>query len=92
MIKNEFTILLDEIIKEEIDILEEIIKEEIEPLADFGSPEKVLGKKYEEWNREDFKKARAIFRNDEDATNWLVKKQVDRVKAKEESVNLMEEV
>jgi Txe/YoeB family toxin of Txe-Axe toxin-antitoxin module len=35
-----------EFVKEQVD---EFIKENIKPIADVGSPEKLIGKKYEEW-------------------------------------------
>ncbi len=37
--------------------LERLQTEVLDPLADVGSPEKVIGKKYEDWTPEDMQKA-----------------------------------
>jgi len=91
-IKNEFTDIIDEVLKEHLEILEEIIKEEIEPLKDFGSPEKLLGKKYDEWTTEDFQKANAIYGQQDSYQNWKIKKRDEGVTKMEEEVKRLEEV
>jgi len=48
-----FTRALDEVIVEDLRALDEVIKEDIEALADIGSPEKLIGKKYNEWTPQD---------------------------------------
>lgn len=89
VVKSEFSDMIDQIIYEEIAIIDEVIKEEIIPLIEMlGSPEKVIGKPYEEWTVEDHKRATAIYTNissediQDKALNWLVKKEMDRVEQK----------
>jgi len=48
-----FTKALEQVIAEDLRALDEVIKEDIEALADIGSPEKLIGKKYEEWTQQD---------------------------------------
>jgi len=50
---NEWIDLVDETIQEALDDADAYIKEYIEPIADIGNPEKILGKKYKDWTRED---------------------------------------
>jgi len=49
MKKSEFAQMVDEIVQQQIDVADEYIKEVIDEIADVGSPEKLIGKKYEEW-------------------------------------------
>ena len=59
---TELTEVSDEVLEEDLAILDEFIKEEFEPLIrSIPAPEKLLGKKYEEWTPEDFAQAQAIY-------------------------------
>ena len=48
-----FTEAVKELIEFDLQVMDEFIEEEIEALADIGNPEKLLGKKYEEWTPQD---------------------------------------
>ena len=54
-----------EMMKEEIalfmDAMNEVIEEDIEPLLDFGNPEKVIGKPYDDWSRQELQRASQIY-------------------------------
>ena len=45
--------MIAELLKEDMALVEELFEEEIKPLTDLGDPEKLLGKKYEQWTQED---------------------------------------
>lgn len=53
MKQRDFGELADEVIDFKLRIADRFIKEYIEPLLDVGSPEKLIKKKYEEWNDAD---------------------------------------
>ena len=52
---------IEELISEAMPIVDQFIEEVVDELANVGSPEKVLDKKYEDWTPEDFQKAQFIF-------------------------------
>lgn len=82
--------VIKRVIDKRLDYIEKVVKDIVEPVADIGHPEKVLGKRYEEWNREDFMKAKAIYRTDEDALNWLTKKNLQQIQQLEDDVKELE--
>lgn len=88
-VKSEFTKLVDEVIQANLDVVKEYMAE-LEELFDFGNPEQVIGKKYEAWNQEDFKKAKAIWGNDPDITNWIARKEIKKTERLEQEVLDME--
>ena len=47
--KSEMVEAIDEVVAEGLEAIDAIIAEEVDPIADIGSPEKVLGKKVEDW-------------------------------------------
>lgn len=61
MKETNLTKAVAELVEIKLKALDVIMKELIEPLADVGSPERVLGKKYEDWTEEDFLKASQIY-------------------------------
>jgi hypothetical protein len=55
----------DSALKQQINLtmkaLDKVISDVVEPLSSVGSPEKVLGKAYEQWDITDFEKAKLIY-------------------------------
>ena len=49
MKQDQLTKVMDEVITLTLQAMDEVIEEVIEPIADIGSLEKLIGKKYEEW-------------------------------------------
>lgn len=47
--KNEFTKIIDDVVAFKMDMADEYIKEVVDTIGDVGSPESLIGKKYEEW-------------------------------------------
>ena len=92
MIETPFTRMAEKVIDKKLKVAQKFYDEKIAPLTDFGNPEKLLGKKYEEWDTMDFKKAKAIYGNDEEIRTWLLKKERDRVRKLETEVSMLEGV
>ena len=55
--------LIAEMIEEDLAILDELIEEEIKPLADLGDPEKLIGKKIEDWTQQDMMVLAQLYMN-----------------------------
>jgi len=89
MIKSEFTKLVNDVIKLHLEVAKEYI-EELKDMFDFGNPEQVLKKPYEQWGVEEFKVAKAIWGNDPDITRWIARKKIRQVEKLEEEVKEME--
>ena len=59
----------------------------IKPLEDIGSPEKLVGRKYEEWTSEDRKRLIAIYGTDKNPlTDLIFKKDYEGLLAEEAQV------
>jgi len=56
-----FTIALKQVIEEDLRAIDEIIAEDIDVLADIGNPEKLIGKKYEEWTPQDLQMLMGVY-------------------------------
>lgn len=78
---TELTDVAAEVLGEDLAILDEFIEEEIEPLLAVGSPEKLLGKKYEEWTPGDFAQAQAIY--GEKLDDFIARKKINEMYALE---------
>ena len=50
---SEFSKLVDSVIAEDLPVITKIVDEIVEDITDFGSPEKLIGKPYEEWTPQD---------------------------------------
>lgn len=59
--ESEMVALIKEVITETLEAVKEVYDEEIAPLVKFGSPEKVMEAKYEDWTPEQLEMARFIF-------------------------------
>lgn len=69
---SDWTVLVEEAIKETLDAAEAYVKEFIKPIADVGNPEKVMGKPYEEWTEQDKMTAGEIYGPDSEVLNRFI--------------------
>jgi hypothetical protein len=61
MNKSEFASMVDDVIKGNLEIADEYIKDVIDEIGDIGSPEKLIGKVYEDWSPEDLQRLVGIY-------------------------------
>lgn len=61
MKKNIFTQAVDEVIKLKMEIADEYVDEVIDAIGDIGSPEKLIGKKYEDWTPQDLQRVANVY-------------------------------
>jgi hypothetical protein len=61
MAKSEFVTAVDEVVQMKLDVADEYIKEVIDAIGDIGSPEKLIGKKYEDWTPEDLQRLAGVY-------------------------------
>jgi hypothetical protein len=72
MKETDLTQAISDVIEEDIPIWEQFFDEYIAPLGVVGTPEAVLGKKYEEWTPQDIQVAASIF--PDEIEDFLAKK------------------
>ncbi len=78
---------IDRYIDLEMRVVDRFIKEFIEPLADIGNPEKLIGKKYEEWMPEDFQRLGQIYGAEPNAlSRFIAKKEIGKLEILEAEV------
>ena len=75
---------LQDVIDKEIDrvlkVYEDFKKKEIDPIAQLGSPEKIIGRPYKQWNEKDKQLLREVYiYSPEDLEEFITKKEVDAV-------------
>ena len=82
---TELTEIIDEVIALKIDVANEFIEENIEPLTEFGNPEKLMKKPYEEWTPQDLMVLARIYGNDPDSplSKLIFKKEYEKVRQME---------
>jgi hypothetical protein len=80
---SEYIDLVNEVLKEELEVIQEVITEDIEPLVKFGSPEKLIGKPYEFWTPVDKQLLAQIYGNDPNSplVKLIVSKEFDKLQA-----------
>ena len=79
---TELTELTEEVIELKIDVANEYIKEVIEPLTEFGNPEKLMKKPYEQWTPQDLMVLARIYGNDPDSplSKLIFRKEYEKVR------------
>ena len=79
---TEFTKVVADLIKEDLAIIDEIIEEDIEVLADVGNPEKLIGKKYSDWDTNDFQLLAQAYGTSENSllSKFIFKREYEEVK------------
>jgi len=66
MNKSNFANSVDDIIKMKMEVVDEYIKDIVDEIGDIGSPEKLIGKKYEEWTPEDLQRLAGVYGEGDD--------------------------
>lgn len=86
MKQTPLTLAIDRAIEIKLKAVDRIIKELIEPLADVGNPEKLIGKKYEDWTEDDLNMLSKIYGTNEPnlLSNLIFRKTYEEVKQMEE--------
>ncbi len=67
MKNNIFTENVDEIVKLKMDVADEYISEVVDAIGDVGSPEKLIGKRYEDWTPQDLQLLAGIYGDSPDS-------------------------
>jgi len=80
MKETPFTEAMKELIEFDIAIMDEFISEEIELLEDIGNPEKLIGKKYEDWTPQDLQMLTQVYGDDSALTNLIFKREYETVR------------
>lgn len=74
---------VDRLIELKLRAVDRYVEECVSGLADFGNPETLLGKPFEEWTPYDRQLVDFFYADDERYKMWLVKKDLERVQALE---------
>jgi hypothetical protein len=61
MATSEFVKAVDEVIQAQLEVIDEYIKDVVDKIGDIGSPEKLIGKKYEDWTPEDLQRMAGVY-------------------------------
>ncbi len=82
MKSNSFTELVDEVVKLKMEIADEYIDEVVDTIGDVGSPEKLIGKRYENWTPLDFQTLAQIYGDKPDSplSKLIFDKEYEKVK------------
>ena len=88
MKETPFTRAVDEVIKLKLKAADAYIEEIIEPLSDVGNPEKLIGKKYEDWMPADRQLLARVYGTQEPnpLSNLIFNKEYKKVKELEEEI------
>ena len=78
--------IAQELTQKILNVADEFIEQIIEPIGDIGSPEKIVGKKYEEWTSADLLRLGAIYGPEPNAlSEFIFNKEYKILKELEES-------
>ena len=82
-----FVEVAKELIEQDYTVIDEFIKESIEPIADVGSPAKLIGKPYTDWTPADLNQAVAIYGPASKVLEqYIAREQINQMHAYEEAV------
>jgi len=86
--EHKFVKATREVIALKMRAIDEYIEEIIEPLADIGNPEKLIGKKYEEWTPQDRALLSQVYGTNEPnvLSDFIFRKEYKNVLSLEESL------
>ena len=81
MKQTPLTLAINRAIQIKLKAVDRLMKELVEPLEDVGNPEKLIGKKYEDWTAEDLNLLSKIYGTKEPnlLSNLLERKLIDEV-------------
>ena len=85
MNKSNFATSVDDIIKMKMEVVDEYINDIVDEIGDIGSPEKLIGKKYETWTPEDLQRLAGVYGQGDDTplAKLIFNKEYEKVKALE---------
>lgn len=87
MIETLLTKAIDKAISQKLEAVDIVLEQLIEPLGELGNPEKLIGKKYEEWTPEEIQRLGQIYGKEPNPLSRLiVNKTYERVKKLEQEV------
>ena len=88
MKETQLTKIVAELIEEDLAVMDEIIAEDIDALGDIGNPEKLIGKKYEEWTPQDLQMLGQVYGGQEPnrLSKFIFNKEYGKVKELEEEI------
>jgi len=88
MKETQLTKIVAKLIEEDLAVMDEIVEEDIEALGDIGNPEKLIGKKYEEWTPQDLQMLGQVYGNQEPnrLSKFIFNKEYSKVKELEEEI------
>jgi hypothetical protein len=84
-----FTEAVDDIVALKMRVVDEYIKDTVEPIVkSIGSPESLIGKKYEEWTPQDFQLLSTVYGTGDDSPlgKLIFNKEYDKLKKLEAEV------
>lgn len=86
MKETDFTKMVNEVIELKLKAVDAYIEEIVEPLAEVGNPEKLMGKKYEEFTPQDLQMLAQVYGQNEPnpLSDLIFKKSYEEVKKLEE--------
>ncbi|GAG79398.1 unnamed protein product [marine sediment metagenome] len=81
MKETPFTRAVDEVVELKLKAVDAYIEEVIEPLSDVGNPEKLIGKKYEDWTPVDRQLLIRVYGTNEPnpLSNLIFRKEYEKV-------------
>jgi len=88
MKETQLTKIVAKLIEEDLAVMDEIVEEDIEALGDIGNPEKLIGKKYEEWTPQDLQMLGQVYGDQEPnrLSKFIFNKEYSKVKELEEEI------
>ena len=79
--------LTDEVMKQLMEIADTVVDEMLKPIVDFDNPEKLMGKKYDEWTPQDLQRAATVYQSQPDKLNdFISKKEITKLYELEQEV------
>jgi uncharacterized protein YecA (UPF0149 family) len=87
-----FTKAVEEVVALKMKVVDDYIKEIVEPLNQVGSPESLIGKKYEEWTPQDLQLLINVYGQDDNSPlgKLIAKKTIERVEDMENQLRYLE--
>ena len=88
MKETQLTKIVAKLIEEDLAVMDEIVEEDIEALGDIGNPEKLIGKKYEEWTPQDLQMLGQVYGDQEPnrLSKFIFNKEYSKVQELEEEI------
>ena len=87
MKENWWLELVDEVVEEGLKSVDDFVEDFIDPIADIGSPAKVIDKPYNEWTPEDIRMVAQIYQQDQETLEkYIAGKEISKLYNLEQEV------